>query len=290
MIRISHSHKPSKTVEEQLQIFQSRGLIIEDEENAKEILSRISYYRFTAYTLSLKTNDKFYDNVTFNHIFRLYEFDLKFRLLLMELIEVVEVSMRTHISLVFAEKYDGMGYIDSANFYDSLKHADFINELEKLLKQSKDVFVKHYYDKYAGEFPIWVAIEVTTLGILSKLFKNLKKSDKNDIGMKFYSGLSGEFIASWLHAISNLRNICAHYGRIYNRNFPIAPKLFARDKKGIIDNNKVYAIVYNMKYLISDKKYWNSWVERLRSLIDEYSEVDLRLIGFHQNWYNLIKK
>jgi abortive infection bacteriophage resistance protein len=73
MVRTPHSVKPAKTVGEQLDIFKSRGLVIEDDVNAQEILNRISYYRFTAYTLSLKTNDRFHDAVTFNQIYRLYD-------------------------------------------------------------------------------------------------------------------------------------------------------------------------------------------------------------------------
>lgn len=289
-MRIPHSVKPAKTVGEQLDIFKYRGLVVEDDVSAQEILNRISYYRFTAYTLSLKTNDRFHDAVTFNQIYRLYDFDLKFRLLLMEIVEIVEVSMKTHISLVLAEKYDGMGYTDSRNFFDESKHEEFISELDKLLRRSKDIFVRHYIKKYAGEFPIWVAMEVVTFGVMSKLFKNLKQCDQDDLGNRFYFGVKGDFLASWLHAIGNLRNICAHYGRIYNRNFPIAPKLFTRDKSVVIDNYKVFVTVLNIKYLIHDKTYWNSWTERLNALMDEYTEVDKVLIGFPENWYDLLKK
>jgi abortive infection bacteriophage resistance protein len=289
MVRIPHSFKPSKTIDEQLEIFKSRGLIVEDEAWAKGILKRVSYYRLTAYALSLKTDDVFHGGVTFKQIYRLYDFDLKLRLLLMEIIEVVEVSMRTHIALVLANKYDGMGYTDSGNFDDATKHAKFIADLDQLLKQSKDVFVKHYFYKYDGEFPIWVINEVMTFGMLSKLFKNMTKQDKNELGREYYAGVHGAYLESWLHALNNLRNICAHYGRTYNRNFPIPPKLFARDQKVIPDNYKVYTTVFVVKYMINDKTYWNSWVERLRTLIEEYTEVDKALIGFPENWYYLLK-
>ncbi|XEC95095.1 Abi family protein [Paenibacillus tarimensis] len=104
-----------------------------------------------------------------------------------------------------------------------------------------------------------------TLVELSKLFKNMTKQDKKERG-KYYSGVHGAYLASWLHALSNFRNVCAHYGHTYNRNFPIPPKLFARDHKVIPDNYKVYTTVFVVKYMINDKTYWNSWVERLRSL------------------------
>jgi abortive infection bacteriophage resistance protein len=135
-----------------------------------------------------------------------------------------------------------------------------------------------------------LVLEPATFGLLSKLFKNLKKCDKDALGVKYYSGVKGDYLASWLHTIGNLRNICAHYGRIYNRNFPIAPKLFSRDKKVGIDNYKVFATILNIKYLIHDKTYWNSWVERLNALVDEYTEIDKGLIGFPNNWYDSLKK
>ncbi|MBH5319374.1 Abi family protein [Paenibacillus sp. GSMTC-2017] len=71
----------------------------------------------------------------------------------MEIIKVVEVPMRTHIALVLAKKYDDIGNTVSRDFQDESKHAKFINNLNELPKQSKDVFVKHYFYQYDGEFP-----------------------------------------------------------------------------------------------------------------------------------------
>lgn len=58
MVRIAHSVKPSKTVDEQLNIIKCRGLVVVDDNEAKEILKSISYYRLTAYALSLLANFK----------------------------------------------------------------------------------------------------------------------------------------------------------------------------------------------------------------------------------------
>lgn len=55
--------KPFKTIEEQISILKDRGLIIENEEYAKKSLANLNYYRLSAYTLTLRKDDKFYDNV-----------------------------------------------------------------------------------------------------------------------------------------------------------------------------------------------------------------------------------
>mgnify|MGYP003468992462 CR=1 FL=1 len=55
--------KSFKTIEEQIDILKDRGVIIEDEEVAKKSLANLNYYRLSAYTLTLRKDDHFYDNV-----------------------------------------------------------------------------------------------------------------------------------------------------------------------------------------------------------------------------------
>lgn len=97
--------KPPTTFEQQIEIFRSRNLIIEDEKEAIEFLKRVNYYRLTGYTLTLKKNDRFFDGVTFNDIRHLYEFDKKLRNLLLEVLEDIEISFRTHIAYHHAHNY-----------------------------------------------------------------------------------------------------------------------------------------------------------------------------------------
>ncbi len=46
--------KPSLTIEEQVNLLKNKGLIFSNEEDAKNILSNISYYRISAYTTPFK--------------------------------------------------------------------------------------------------------------------------------------------------------------------------------------------------------------------------------------------
>lgn len=49
--------KPPKTFEEQLDILHQHGLIIDDPARALIILSKVNYYRFSAYLLPFKSVD-----------------------------------------------------------------------------------------------------------------------------------------------------------------------------------------------------------------------------------------
>ena len=90
--------KQPKTYEEQIELFKRRGLIIEDEVSAITVLSKINYYRFSAYTLTFKKNNVFNENTSFDQIYSLYEFDRKLRLELLASLEQIEISFRAKIS------------------------------------------------------------------------------------------------------------------------------------------------------------------------------------------------
>ena len=63
-----------------------------------------------------------------------------------------------------------------------------------------------------------------------KMYNNLLDEDKDEIADKYYN-TKGEYVRTWLHALSNIRNRCAHYGRLYNKNLTVTPKLFRSDRK-----------------------------------------------------------
>lgn len=76
--------KPFKSLEEQVEILKSRGLIIEDTQFAISTLKYINYYRLSAYSLTLRSNDKFTECATFENVMQLYNFDGDLRNCLMK--------------------------------------------------------------------------------------------------------------------------------------------------------------------------------------------------------------
>lgn len=115
----------------------SRNLIIEDEKFAEHVLTHVSYYRLSGYSLSLRKNDIFYSGITFNTIYEIYEFDKKLRYLLLELVETVEISFRTHIGNHLANKYGPLFYNNSDCFEKKEYHKEFLSELQKEIERNK---------------------------------------------------------------------------------------------------------------------------------------------------------
>ena len=162
--------KPFKTIEEQIAILENRGLIIDDEDVAKKSLANLNYYRLSAYTLTLRKEDHFYDNVHFSDVMQIYRFDMELRAALMYLLESIEVSMRTYIGYYHAKSFGALGYYREDSFEDVDRFHKFESDYKSAIEKygDKEIFVKHHNNIYDGKFPIWVLVELLTLGSLSR--------------------------------------------------------------------------------------------------------------------------
>lgn len=295
---MSQDIKPFKTIEEQIAILEDRGLIIDDEESAKKFLANLNYYRLSAYTLTLRKDDQFYENVHFSDVMQIYNFDMELRAVLMYLLESIEVSMRTYIGYFHGKTYGALGYYNASSFEDEERFNKFTDDYKNAIMEygDKEVFVQHHNDVYDGKFPIWVLVELLTLGTLSRLFKNLPKDIRNEICKSHYGKINDEYIGNWLQGCTILRNICAHRGRIYNRQIPFSIRLGKKDQQIFRDNGisinraskQLFAYIIVMKKMIPDDNVWNTFAGRLNYLINKYSFVKLNYYGFTDDWKKII--
>jgi abortive infection bacteriophage resistance protein len=276
--------KKPKSFEEQLEILESRNICINDKEYCRNILSRLNYYRLSAYMLPFKLNDEKYIKTDFVRIYNIYEFDMKLRSLLISVLEEIELLLRTKFAYYHAHKFGALGYLDGNNFNEKHNHEAFICEFQKIVNKTKDnLFVKHHFDKYNKQFPLWVAVELFPFGMLSRFYADMPIRDKKSIAKEFF-GVGMEQLESWLICISTLRNRCAHYMRLYYYNFKKYPKM----KKGdaIPKTQKIFDLIYIIRYCYCDNDKWEmSFIENLSTLIEQYSnDIDLEHIGFPDNW------
>jgi abortive infection bacteriophage resistance protein len=147
------------------------------------------------------------------------------------------------------------------------------------------VFVKHYYDTYDYPEmpPCWMVFEVITFGSISQCLKFLKSPECGAVCKKF--GLNHQIISSWLHAISYIRNLCAHHARLWNRILTIKPIISNAHRVAFnSSNDRIYAVLLAMQILLS--RIWsnNEWAERLRDLIRAHPTVPTASMGFTSDW------
>lgn len=276
--------KEAKTYEEQMQILIQHGCNVTDPADCIRQLSLINYYRLSAYFLPFRKNDKEYQEGTyFDRVVQIYEFDRKLRSVLLEATEVIEISLRTRLSYLHAHQYGPLGYLDAKNFNARHNHTKFLENLRhEIQRNSKLPMVIHHKKKYRGKFPIWVVSELFTFGMSSYFYNDLTTPDQKKIATQYHSNFKD--LASWLRCLTDLRNICAHFGRLYYRIFSASPASIALSEP---DKRRLWAIMLVLKKVYpSEAKWENEILPALKTLFSDYQHViQLEHLSFPNNWY-----
>ena len=294
--------KEPKTFEEQIQILEDRNMKIENKEDAIKILKTTNYYRFTAYALQFKKFDNYDNRVSFRDVYKLYKFDKRLRHLILGILENIEIAMRTYLAYQLSISHGAEAHTNPDIFKDRDLYSGRIDmngrsrkglmeEIKlEIRNNNKELFVKHHVNKYNGHFPIWVIVEIFSFGMLSRTYGNLNIVDQKQISKNCFN-INYQLLESWLKNLAYVRNICAHYGRLYNKKMSIMPKIHTKYSQDNIDLNKLFVSVLAIKELTVTTSEWDVFKDQLKILIDEYIDViDFKLIGFPENWFEILSR
>ena len=236
----------------------------------------------------------FKETASFEKVIQLYNFDRELRLLVFNMVERIEIGIRTRLIYHLSLSYGAHWFEDSTLFRIWKFWKKNIEEIKGEIERSKEVFITQHKQKYAGDHrcpPAWKTLEVVSFGMLSKLYKNLRDNlpEKKAIARNLYVG-SHKILASWLLSITVIRNICAHHGRLWNRNLPIAPKLLKKSALPWIntlkevDVHSFYAVFSCLYYLLQTVSPGNQFKQRFVNLLDKYPHTDIAAMGFPPAW------
>ena len=282
-----------------MKILEDRNMVIHDKDAAVRVLEDINYYRFVGYALQFNKNNDYGNKTSFENVYKLYVFDKKLRHLILEILESIEISVRTKISYHLSSKYGSIAlgpdifkdsgfYTGSDDIYGESRRG-LIDEIKTEMRNNrKELFIKHHVKNYNSKFPIWVLIEIFSFGMLSKTYANLKLDDQKEIARAGFV-TNYQLLESWLQNLCYVRNICAHYGRLYNKKMSITPKVHRRYSEYEIDLNGLFTSILAIKELTMDNYEWCMFKVQLKELFDDYLDViNLNLIGFPENWFEII--
>jgi len=284
------THQPALSIEDQIENLKTLGLIISDEDQAKVLLNDISYFRLVkGYSHSFKPkNGNYNKDVSFDDIVELYLFDSNFRHLIFPLIEKVEVNLRCRVANYFSEKYGIFGYKDVNNFTYPDYHRELYYDIEdELIRNRKSPFVKNFIANYDVEdLPFYALTELFSFSSLSKFYKNMLNPDKKSIAASYKIGYT--YLESWFESLSYVRNVCAHYGRLYYSHFSKTPILYKQYYEMGIGNNRLFASLICLKHLIPGDKHWNEFIDAIESLFIKYPKAEPDKIGFIDSWKDVL--
>ena len=194
---------------------------------------------------------KFIDGITFNDIILYYQFDKKLRAIMLEYLERIEIALRARLTDKFSNSFGFYWYTDKSLFEDYGVFDSINKEITEHYTDPQERFLKAFKNKYTSEStpPSNMALEILTLGKLSRLYRGLKnKDDKVEIAADFQ--FPSTILSSWFIYLTNVRNICAHHSRLWNRKVsadrPLIPNRKKYQFKGAVPedfNTTVYGII-----------------------------------------------
>ena len=292
--------KAASTVAGQIALLKSRGLEIDDEPRATHALQHIGYYRLAGYWWPMQADKEkhiFKPGSKFSDAVALYNFDAKLRILLFEVIEKIEISLRTKLIYHLSHAYDAWWFQNTALFTDTSALIKTLTAIDEEVERSKDIFIKEHKKKHKDDLrlpPAWKTLELTSFGSLSKLYGNLKNTVRTkDVIAQEFNTVNHTFLPSWLQSIAQIRNYCAHHSRLWNKNLPGRPKLMPKPPAAWIADvpkepefEKLYIHLCCMKYLLNVIQPANDFTTRLMALLAAYPNVDPNALGLKLNWQN----
>jgi abortive infection bacteriophage resistance protein len=292
--------KEALTVEEHIRLLQSRGLEIDDESQATHYLSHVSYYRLSGYwwpMLADKESHVFKPESRFSDVVSLYNFDRELRLLIFDVIEKIEISLRTKLIYHLSHEHGPWWFQNTDLFVDVQALVRTLASLQEEIERSKDVFIREHRKKYRDDHrfpPAWKSLELTSIGNLSKVYGNLKPQIRSkDTIAKELGAVNHTYLPSWLQSIAQIRNLCAHHSRLWNRNLPSSPKLLPKPPYPWISDvpkqhefPKLYVHLCVMRYMLNIVVPENSFGVKLSDMLSRYPNVDPDALGFKPGWLN----
>jgi len=294
--------QPYTSPSDLIQILRQRGLVVEHPDHATEWINKVGYYRLKGYGLHFRLHDvignlteSYQPGTRFEALIDLYEFDRHLRLLVLDAIERIEVAFRSRFNDTLASRHGSHWFMDPARFSDRrdektgeliFNHEDFLTKTSEEARRNKEsLSIRHYFKNY-GDPPLppcWMLGEVLSMGNWSKAYGMLAdRADQKPVADAFRA--SPPELTSWIHALTNLRNTCAHHSRLWDRRFVTCPSKKG-NLRGVIDaNDRLFAQVATVLYCLWSVEPRSRWLEALNDLLIKHPDVALGPMDFPSDW------
>lgn len=308
--------KPFLDFDQMIDLLITRGMVIEDRNHAALMLQSIGYYRLSGYWFSWRERidahshdehrgDNFLRNCNFHDLIALYEFDSRLRSSLLNGVALLEVKLRATLAH-YTGKHDHYFYLNRDSYssfadtipgsHEETNYERLIRRSAELIDRSSEVFVEHFRSRYDGMPPIWIAVETWDLGMLATCTEMLKPSWKEEVAEQFAMPLHKP-LGGCFKSLNQLRNICAHQGRIYRRVIkPEPPTKFMRDIPNLAHvpaieeiqrRNKVYPTLAWMVHALQAHPQYSVWFDQLADTLNGFPKMpnaSLNDYGFPDDW------
>lgn len=286
--------KEYKNSNELLDYIISKGVSVNNKGDALTKIKIYSYYSIinTYKDVFKNINNEYKNNVSFDEIYSLFEFDKNLRNIFLKYSLEIELILKSLLAETISSKYGIKGYLIKENFDNTVNEAtitESINVIEEEIdkQNGKHEAVTHYIGEY-GFVPPFVLTKILTLGELSRLYAILKQPDRQNISK--YFKLSDKVLKQIIVNMTMIRNICAHNDRLFSfhSKFRISFKYIEKNYNEKSVN--IYMVMKCMESLLPKEKK----KEFVKLINNEIKDLDnklksikidniLKIMGFYKN-------
>lgn len=232
--------RPFKTIDEQIEKLEKRGIHFLDKSEDARFLLREGYYTvINGYkdvfidreATNLAGDDRYPQGLPFEYFKFLYTFDTLLRRNAMSVLLDAESAMKTCAVYAFCDKHrkpdaylDPSNYCDMATYHDSKNYTRGLIRLLSTMQGIRDnkhhkQYIKHY-TQLDSNLPLWVAAKCMTFGNISSFFDFQQQSVKTATCIILSRALNKETVRQndltfAFRTLPDFRNICAHNERFY---------------------------------------------------------------------------
>ncbi len=248
----------------------------------RDFLGYAGYFRASRYGKYLLTQvNVFGSKADLNVFFALYDFDVQLRLLLFKYCKKAEVCFKSAIANAVSLKTGDAGfYLDkqyytptksekdkknrnrNVSFFHTKFFAGLINDEEKLRRDVvKHPELKEYRKggtRQNNVLPVWAAFSYFEMGTMVMIYSYLRGDLRKEVLDYTYSHNNykkevTKQMDTWLDAVRNLRNYCAHHSMVVGMTSSVViPD--NRDSADVLpDNTNLYSRLYALKKILPQK-------------------------------------
>jgi len=291
--------KPAKKCTEQADLLLSRGLEA-DRTELINVLEQINYYRLSTYLYTYRDGtDLYLPGTSLKQILRLYEFDHELRMLLLDVIEGIEILVRSRLAYFFALKHGPFAWKNPSLFPGfNPEYNDFERWQDKLAEQTRrsreqktnEDTVVHFFKKYGDQhdcLPVWILVEIMDFGATLSFYRGVEPDIRKNVALSI--GQPEEVVLSWLLSLNTVRNRCAHHARLWNWKLGISVKLPNKSKYKEwnipgFSNRELSTILYIGAWISKKLVSKSHWIDKAKNFLRTYQDVPLEKIGLPGNW------
>ena len=304
--------KEFKTIDQQIDILRKKGLIIDDELKAKNILLKENYFFINGYRhlfMNSPTDRTFVSGATFSELYALFQFDRYSRNIFFKNLLIIENRLKSVISYQLSKKYGykERDYLNPRNFTSDPEKKrrvkDVINKMKRQIRinTSRHNATMHYLKNY-GYIPLWILVKVLSFGMVCELYSIMTNEDKLEVSSTFNMTVMN--LESFLPILSNYRNLCAHEDIVFDhkteRSIPDTDyhkklNIFKMDDEYIYGKNDLFAVIIIFKMMLEDDEFrlmlkeFEYELEKLDGRIDSIPvEKILDTMGVPKNYMDII--